>query len=155
MLTDSAASNTSGKSVTTLIRSIGLFYGHEMVAPRLHRRPGRDPDEPEQPLAVVGAASRHHQRPRHHAALLVHDEQPGFGCEHGARILNEGHHRHLAPLPVRLAQPPDYAGRWPSTPAFLRGERTVSVGRAPFASHARARSASTLMSAGLGRGFLW
>src|ERR1051325_10379081 len=90
MLTDSAASNTSGKSVTTLIRSIGLFHRHEMVAPGLHHRPGRDPLESEQPLPVVGAASRHHQGARHDATLLVHDEQPGFGREDRARILAEG-----------------------------------------------------------------
>src|SRR5438270_11091294 len=152
MLTATAVSNTSGKSVTTLIRSIGLFHGHEMVAPRLHDRPRRDSHEAEQPLPVVGAASRDHERSRHDPAVLVHDEQPGLRREHRARILDEWQHRHLPPLPVRLTQPPDYAGRWPSTPAFLRSERTVSVGRAPFPSHARARSASTLMSAGLVRG---
>src|SRR5437764_11230230 len=152
MLTESAASNISGKSVTTLIRSIGLFHGPEMVPPRLHGGPRRHPHEAEQPFPVVGAASRDHQWSRHHPAILVHHEQPGLGGEHRARILDEGQHRHLAPLPVRLAQPPDYAGRWPSTPAFLTSERTVSVARAPFSSHARARSASTLISARFVRG---
>src|SRR5256714_10217256 len=152
MPTESAASNIWGKSVTTLTRSIGLSHGHEMVAPRLHGGPRRHPEEASQPFPVVGAACRDDQWSRHHPAILVHHEQPGLGREPRARILDEGQHRHLAPLPVRLAQPPDYAGRWPSTPAFLRSERTVSVGRAPFSSHARARSASTLMSAGLVRG---
>src|SRR5256885_12491364 len=85
MLTESAASNISGKSVTTLIRSIGLFHGHEMVPPRLHCRPRRHPLEAEQPLPVVGAASRDHERSRHDPALLVHYEQPGFGGEHRQR----------------------------------------------------------------------
>src|SRR5437016_8026863 len=101
MLTATAVSNTSGKSVTTLIRSIGLFHGHEMVPPRLHCRPRRHPLEAEQPLPVVGAASRDHERSRDHPTLLVHHEQPGFGAEYRARILDEGQHRDLAPLPLR------------------------------------------------------
>src|ERR1051325_429368 len=140
MLTDSAASNTSGKSVTTLIRSIDFFHGHEMVAPGLHHRPGRDPLESEQPLPVVGAASGPHRGARHDATLLVHDEQPGFGREDRARILDEGHYRHLPPLPVRLPQPPDYAGRWPSTGPLFRRQTTAFGGSAPVSDHARARS---------------
>src|SRR5207248_11067418 len=54
---------------------IGLFHGHQMVAPRLHDRAGRDSHESEQPLSVVGPASRDDQRARHHASLLGHDER--------------------------------------------------------------------------------
>src|SRR6059036_3442488 len=86
MLTASAASNTSGKSVTTLIVSIGLFHGDEVVPPRLHHRPRGDPDEPEQPFAVVGAPPRHDERPRDDLPLLVHHVQPGARHEHRARL---------------------------------------------------------------------
>src|SRR6266542_2659658 len=149
MLVRSGTSKISGKSVTTLSVSIGLFHGDEVVAPRRDRGARRDPVEPEQPLAVVRAPARHDQRPRHHLPLLVHHIQPGLGREYRTRIRHQGEDRHLTLLPVRLAQPSDYAGRLPSTPAFFRSERTVSVGSAPLASHASACSASTLMSAGL------
>ena len=41
-------------------------------------------------------------------------------------------------IDIHFPQPPDYAegGRLPITPACFRSERTVSVGNAPFASHA-------------------
>ncbi len=39
-----------------------------------------------------------------------------------------------------------------STPAFRRSDRTVSVGRAPLFSQARAFSASTWITAGVARG---
>src|SRR5437763_9244153 len=102
MLTARAVSNTSGKSVTTLIRSIGLFHGHEMVAPRLHDRPGRDSHEAEQPPPVVGTASRDHERSRHDLALLVHDAQPGLRREHSARIHDGGTHSYHATLTVGI-----------------------------------------------------
>src|SRR2546428_5127042 len=107
MLVRSAASNTSGNSVTTLIVSIALFYGDEVVAPRIDHGPRRDPDEPEQPLAVIGAAPRHHDRPCHHLPLLVHHVEPGLRREYRARVLHQRDDRNLSLLPVRLAQPPD------------------------------------------------
>src|SRR2546426_8705083 len=55
--------------------SIGLFHGDEVVPPRLHHRARRDPDEPEQPLAVVGAPPRHDQRPRDDLPRLVQDRK--------------------------------------------------------------------------------
>src|SRR5438094_24391 len=41
MLTPNGAANTSGKSVTTLIVSTGVFHGDEVVSPRLDRRAPR------------------------------------------------------------------------------------------------------------------
>src|SRR2546427_7354802 len=70
MLTRSGPSNTSGKSVTTLIVSIGLFHGHEVVAPRLHHRARVDPDERQQPLAMVSAPPRHDERSEEHTSEL-------------------------------------------------------------------------------------
>src|SRR2546426_7424283 len=69
MLAASGAGNTSGKSVTTLIVSIGLFHRDEMIAPRLHHGARRDAQEPEQPLAVVGAPPRHHRSEEHTSEL--------------------------------------------------------------------------------------
>src|SRR6266699_860737 len=152
MLTRSGPSNTSGKSVTTLIVSIGLFHGHEVVAPRLHHRARSHPDERQQPLAMVGTPPRHAERSRHDVTLLVHDQQPRVGREHPSGVFHEGKHRHFPLLPVRLAYAPDLAGRMPSTPAFCSSGRTVSVGSAPLSSQARACSASAWMSAGLVRG---
>src|SRR6266513_1672349 len=152
MLTRSDPSNTSGKSVTTLIVSIGLFHGHEMVPPRLHDGPRLYADEREQPLPVIGTPPRHDQRPRDDLTLLAHDQQACLRREHRTGIFHEGKHGDLPTLSVRLAHAPDYAGRLPSTPAFFSSERTVSVGRAPLSSQARACSVSTLMSAGLVRG---
>src|SRR5216117_2203232 len=106
MLTASAASNTSGKSVTTLIVSIGLFHGDEMVPPRLHHRPRRDPDEPEQPFAVVGPPPRHDERPRDDLPLLVHHVQPGARHEPRARILHQGKHRYFLCWPCGLRSRP-------------------------------------------------
>src|SRR5438132_6843883 len=93
MLTRSGPSNTSGKSVTTLIVSIGLFHGHEVVAPRLHHRARVDPDERQQPLAMVSAPPRHDERPRHDVTLLVHDQQPRLGREQDRKStrLNSSH----------------------------------------------------------------
>src|SRR5438034_4705322 len=89
MLTRSGPSNTSGKSVTTLIVSIGLFHGHEVVAPRLHHRARVDPDERQQPLAMVSAPPRHDERPRHDVTLLVHDQQPRLGRERSEEHTSE------------------------------------------------------------------
>src|SRR5947199_7069409 len=122
MLTRSGASNTSGKSVTTLIVSIGLFHGDEVLPPRLHYRTRLHPDERQQPLAVVRAPPRHDQGPRHDLTLLVHDQQPGLRRKHRARVLHEGKHRDLPPLSVRFAHAADYAGRLPNTPAFFKTE---------------------------------
>src|SRR2546429_1384644 len=130
MLTRSGPSNTSGKSVTTLIVSIGLFHGHEVVAPRLHHRAGVHPDERQQPLALVSAPPRHDERPRHDGTLLVHDQQPRLGREHRTGVFHEGEHRHFLLLPVRLAYPPDSAGRLPRTPALFSAPRTVPGGSA-------------------------
>src|SRR2546425_231691 len=151
ILAPSAPPNTSGNNVTTLIVSITVFHGHPQPAPGLRRLPS-DPCKAEQPLTVVGPPPRHGERPCDHAPVFVHHVQEGLRGEHGAWILDEGLHRHLSPLAVRLAQPPDYAGRLPSTPACLSSERTVSVGIAPFAIHASALSRSTWIRAGLARG---
>src|SRR2546422_3080323 len=86
MLAPSGARNTPGKSVTTLIVSIGLFHRDEMVAPRLHHGARRDAQEPEQPLAVVGAPPRHHQRPRHHLPLSVHHRSEEHTSELQSRL---------------------------------------------------------------------
>jgi len=51
MLTRSGPSNISGKSVTTLIVSIGLFHGDEVVSPLLHHGARPHADERQQPLA--------------------------------------------------------------------------------------------------------
>src|SRR5947208_7281667 len=107
MLTRSGPSNTSGKTVTPLIVSIGPSPAHEVVAPRLHRRAGVHPDERQQPLAMVSAPPRHDERPRHDVTLLVHDQQPRLGREHRAGVFHEGEHRHFPLLPVRLAYTPD------------------------------------------------
>src|SRR3989454_3093560 len=145
MLTPSAPPNIPGNSVTTLIVSIAAFHGHPQAAPGLRRLP-RHSCKPEQPLTVIGPPPHHGERPRDHAPVLVHHVQAGLRGEHGARILDEGLHRHLPLLAVRLAQPPDYAGRLPSTPTRLSSQRTVSVGIAPFAHPPRALSPSTLIS---------
>src|SRR5712691_7471680 len=151
MLVASGAENHSGNSVTTLTVSI-VGNRHELVAPALHGRPRGDPLEAEQPLAVISPAAGQHEGTRQDLAVLVHHVHARLGDEHAPGILHQGEHRHLPLLSVRLAQPPDYAGRLPSTPAFLRSERTVSVGSAPFASQASACSAFTLMTAGSVRG---
>src|SRR3989475_1671349 len=116
MLTPSAPPNISGNSVTTLIVSIVAFHGHPQAAPGLRRLP-RHSCKPEQPLTVIGPPPRHGERPRDHAPVLVHHVQAGLRGEHGARILGDGQHPHLPLLAVRLAQPPDYAGALPRTPA--------------------------------------
>src|SRR5260221_8300323 len=126
MLTRSGPSNISGKSVTTLSVSIGLFHCDEVVSPRLHHRARLHPDERQQPLAVVRAPPRHDQRPGHDLTLFVHDQQSRLRREHRTRILHEGKHCDLPPLPVRLAHAPDYASRLPSTPAFFSSEPTVT-----------------------------
>src|SRR5437867_4328358 len=143
MLPPSAAVNHSGNSVTTLIASIGLLHREELVAPARYGLPRRHPREPQQPLAVIRPPPRQDERPRQHALGFVHHEQRGLGHEHRTGILHEGKHRHLPPLAVRLAQPPDYAVDAANTPAFFRSDRTVSLGVAPFASHAIAWSLST------------
>src|SRR5438034_955925 len=130
MLTRSGASNPSRKSVTTLIVSIGLFHGDEVLPPRLDVRARLHPDERQQPLAVVCAPPRHDQRPSHDLTLFVHHQQPGLRREHRTRVLHEGEHGDLPPLPVRLAHAADYAGRLRSTPAFFSSDRTGS-GRSP------------------------
>src|SRR5690242_18855657 len=107
MLTRSGPSNTSGKSVTTFIVSIGLFHGHEVIAPRLHYRGRLHPDERQYPRAMVRAPPGHDERPLHDVTLLVHDQQPRLGREHRTGVFREGEHRHLPLLPVRLAYPPD------------------------------------------------
>src|SRR5436853_5700244 len=107
MLTRSGPANIAGKSVTTLIVSLGLFPGHEAVAPRPHPRAGVHADERQQPLAMVGAPPRHDERPRHDVTLLVHDQQPRLGREHRTGVFHEGEHRHLPLLSVRLAYAPD------------------------------------------------
>jgi hypothetical protein len=106
---------------------------------------------------MIRAAPRDHQRTRQYLAVFVQDVESRFRHEHRPRMLHEGDYRDLAVLPVRLAQPPDYAAGGgvadlPSTPAFLRSERTVSVGVAPFSSQARACSAFTSITAGLAFG---
>src|SRR5688572_18243545 len=155
MLPASGPMNHSGNSVTTLIVSTSLFLDRdELVPPLLDRRARRDALERQQPLAVVRPPARQHQRPRQHGALFAQHVDARLRREHRARILDEGKHRDFPLLAVRLAQPPDYAGggRLPSTPAFLRSERTVSVGIAPFSSQARACSTFTSITAGLARG---
>src|SRR5207244_8162748 len=107
MLVRSGASNTSGKSVTTLMVSIGLFHRDEVVPPELHHRARFHSDEREQPPAVVSPPPRYDQRPRDDLPLLVHDQQPGLGCEHRTRILHEGEYRHFPLLAVRLAHAAD------------------------------------------------
>src|SRR3989475_13135931 len=102
MLAPSGPPNTSGNSVTTLIVSIAAFHGPPQAAPGLRGLP-RHACKPEQPLTVVRPPPRHGERPRDHAPVLVHHVQAGLRCEHGARILDEGLHRHLSPLAVRLA----------------------------------------------------
>src|SRR5260370_41535628 len=121
MAVRTAGWNISGKRVTTLIPSIALVHGDQVVPPRVHDRPGRDAHESQQPLAVVRTPPRDHQGTRHDLPLRVDDEQPGLRREHRARILHQGEHGHFPSLPVRLAHPPDYAGRWPPAPAYLRG----------------------------------
>src|SRR2546422_409377 len=85
MLAASGAGNTSGKSVTTLIVSIGLFHRDEMVAPRLHHGARRDAQEPEQPLAVVGAPLAQHARLLQQRAHRVGRQRALL--EPGARLL--------------------------------------------------------------------
>src|SRR5439155_21968419 len=107
---------------------------------------------------MIGTAPGDHQRAGQHLPIFVEDVESRLRHEHRPRILHAGDHRHLPVLAVRLAQPPDYAAGFaggadvPSTPAFLRSERTVSVGIAPFSSQARACSAFTSITAGLARG---
>src|SRR6185503_3538586 len=151
MLVANGAANHSGNRVTTLTVSI-VRNRHELVAPALHGRPRGDPLEAEQPFPVIGPAPGQDERPRQNLAVLVHHVHARLGDEHAPRMLHQGEHRHLPLLSVRLAQPPDYAGRLPNTPAFLRSERTVSVGIAPFAIQASACSAFTSMTAGFARG---
>src|SRR5690348_3056298 len=152
MLVASGPVNISGKSVTTLIVSIVVLDREEAVPPRLDHHPRGHALEPEQPLPVVGAPPRQHQRTGKHLTILIHHVHARLGHEQRAGILHQGKHGHFPVLPVRLAQPRDYAGRWPNTPACLSNERTVSVGVAPLASHASACSAFTWMTAGLVRG---
>src|SRR2546425_3016038 len=139
MLAPSAPPNISGNSVTPLSATIAVFHGPPQAAPGLRRLP-RHSCKPEQPLTVIGPPPRHGERPRDHAPVLVHHVQAGLRGEHGARILDEGLHRHLPSLALRLAQTPHHAGRLPSTPTCFSRERTVSVGIAPFAIHASALS---------------
>lgn len=87
---------------------------------------------------MIGAPSRDDERAGDHPARLVDDEHLRFGREHCARIFHQGEDRDFPVLPVRLAQPPDYAVRLPNTPACFKSERTVSVGFAPLASQASA-----------------
>ena len=103
---------------------------------------------------MIRASPCEHERPREHRPLFVEDVHHRFGNEDRPRILDEGDYGDLPLLAVRLAQPPDYAVgvRLFSTPAFLRSERTVSVGIAPFSSQARASAALTLITAGFARG---
>src|SRR5256885_11702798 len=155
MLAASGAANTSGKSVTTLIVSIAVLDCHQLVAPRLDRLARLHALEADQPLAVIRATAGHHQRSREHAVLVVHDVEPRLGSEDFSRVFHEGQNRHLPVLPVRLAQPPDYAGRLASTPALRSSERAVSDGWAPFSNQARACSAFTLIVAGVVRGVWW
>src|SRR3989454_2540692 len=110
MLAPSAPPNTSGNSVTTLIVSIAVFHGHPQAAPGLRRLP-RHACKPEQPLTVVGPPPRHGERPRDHAPVLVHHVQAGPRSGHGARIPDEGLHRHPSPPAARLSQPPAPGGR--------------------------------------------
>src|SRR6266567_1037962 len=108
---------------------------------------------------LIGTAPGDHQRTGQHLPIFVDDVEPRLRHEHRPRLLHEGDHRDFPVLAVRLAQPSDYAAGvgggadLPSTPAFLRSERTVSVGVAPFSSQARACSAFTSITAGLARGF--
>src|SRR3989442_15305928 len=155
MLVANGAVNSSGNSVTTLIVSIGLVRGDVVIAPSFHDGAGAHPFEPEQPTAVIRPAPRHDQRPRDHAPLGVHDVQARARNEDGTGILDQGDHSHLPLLSVRLAQPPDYPGRFPNTPGFLSSERTVSVRSAPFASHACTCSPFTLITPGSAAGLLW
>src|SRR5690348_3242630 len=143
MLARSAPSNTSGNRVTTLILSIVAIHRHRPVPPASHRRPAGDAFEAEQPFPVIRPAPRQNQGSRQHPPLIVHDVEPGLGREDRSRILDQREHGDFPLLAVRLPQPPDYAGREPNTPAFLRRERTVSVGVAPLAIHARADSLFT------------
>src|SRR2546430_16958925 len=117
MLAPSAPPNTSGNSVTTLIVSIAVFHGHPQAAPGLRRLP-RHACKPEQPLTVVGPPPRDRERPRDHAPVLVHHVQAGLRGENGARIPDQGLHRHPSPPARRLCPPPPHAGRLPgpSTP---------------------------------------
>src|SRR5919201_2600819 len=121
MLDPSGAVNHSGKSVTTLMLSILLIHGDDLIAPPFHRGPRRHTLEAEQPFPVIGAAARHDQRPRQHFTLLIQDVQPRLRNEDRPRILDEGNHRDFPLLAVWLAQPPDYAlgdfALLPSTPA--------------------------------------
>src|SRR5258705_8236577 len=151
MLPESGAANHSGNSVTTLTCSIvpHIIDRHQLVAPAFDGRPRGDALEPEQPFPVIGPAAGQNEGTRQNLAVLVHHVHSRLGDEDAPRILHQGEHRHLPLLPVRLAQPPDYAGRLPSTPAFLRSERTVSVGIAPFASQAD-RKSTRLNSSHLG-----
>src|SRR3989475_13100171 len=110
---------------------------------------------------MIGTAPGDHQRAGQHLPIFVEDVESRLRHEHRPRLLHEGDHRHLPVLAVRLAQPPDYAAGFaagggadlPSTPAFLRSARTVSVGIAPFSSQARACSAFTSITAGLAPGW--
>src|SRR2546427_1424105 len=147
MLAASGAANTSGNRVTTLIVSIAVLDRHQLVAPRLDRLARLHSLEADQPLAVIGATAGNHQRSREHAVLVVHDVESRLRSEDLSRVLHEGQDRHLPLLPVRLAQPPDYAGRLASTPALRSSERTVSVGWAPFSKQARPCSALTVVAA--------
>src|SRR5256885_10460329 len=105
MLTRSGPSNTSGKSVTTLIVSIGLFHGHEVVAPRLHHRARVDPDERQQPLAMVSAPPRHDERPRHDVRSEEHTSELQSPCNLVCRLLLEkkknNHQSHHLPTRIR------------------------------------------------------
>src|SRR2546428_10957998 len=109
MLTPSAPPNISGNSVTTLIVSIVASHGHPQAAPGLRHLP-RHTCKPEQPLTVIGPPPRHGERPRDHAAVLVHHVQAGPGGEHGAPVFGEGLLPHLPFLPVSVVPPPSILG---------------------------------------------
>src|SRR5262249_21440001 len=100
-------------------------------------------------LPVIGSTPSENQGAGQHLPRLIHHKHPSLRDQQRSGIRHEREDGHLPLLPVRLAEPPDYAGRAPNTPARLSRERTVSVGVAPFSSQCLARSASTWRVAGL------
>src|SRR5579872_5791848 len=152
MLVPSGAANISGNSVTTLTVNIGLIDGDIVIAPRIHHVPIGHSREPEQPLTVVRSPPRDDQGAGDDALVGVENQQASPWTEDRAGVFDQRKDRDLALLSVRLLEPPNYPARCPNTPAFLSSERTVSLGSAPLASHDRALSASSPMTAGLARG---
>src|SRR5712692_7637746 len=161
MLDPSGAVNHSGNSVTTLIRNIAIRPRRR--AGRASSRPPLEMSRPQNPAAtrddtpgvLPPPAARRSRRDPHSArtvALWERTPFPDFRRGGSPRPPPAGR---AACAAARLRGGGGGGGDcFPprSTPAFLRSERTVSVGSAPFSSQARACSAFTSITAGLARG---